>query len=325
MVDILTLQASIHGEVARLTRNEAASLTPGAATGLYLAVAAAVCSYHKTRIEELDHAAIRRSRVVVLASSQNPYTVSARQVGIELIQVEGGSEVLVATVTGETVAVLHALVGQDDGPSTLVESRAIAHEAGIPLIVDAAVQIPPVRNLWEIPSSGADAVIFSGGKALGAPHSTGLLVGRAAFIKWIETLGFPRHGFDRMFKMGRDQLVGFLAALEEVPARDEPAWLATREQQVRRVVDVFSDPPFCDVSRGFPNVAGQPVPTRSCDLSRTQWTPVASPSNSERVTSSIAVGRIPGYSDQADGFTINPLALPRRGRRPRDLRDADSI
>lgn len=309
MVDLPSLQGAVHAEVARLTRNEAAYVTPGAAAALYLAVAASVSLHHNAPIEELDRGEIERSRVLMLSSADNPYAVSARQAGIDLVRVQGAPEALAKAVTSDTVAVLHALVGQDEPASTLRECRALTRAAGLPLIVDAAAQIPPASNLWKLPSSGADAVIFSGGKALGAPQSTGLIVGSAAFIKWIDRIGFPRHGFGRMFKVGRDQLVGFLAALEELLARDEVAWLASREDQVRRFVEAFSGHSLCEVSRGFPNVAGQPVPYALVQAKTPELDVPRVVRGLRENEPSIAVGQIPGHRDHTRGFIINTLAL----------------
>jgi seryl-tRNA(Sec) selenium transferase len=309
MVDMLQLQTAIHSEISRLTRNEAAYVTPGAAAGLYLSVAAAVAMHYKTRSEDLEPEVIRRSQVLMLAAGKNPYLASVRQVGIELVEVDGGPAALAAAITEDTVAVLHALVGQEEPEQTLRQCCALAHDAGLPLIVDAAAQIPPVRNLWEIPAVGADVVIFSGGKALGAPQSTGLLVGSAAFLGWMQTHGFPRHGFGRMFKVGRDQLVGLLAALEEVLERDEVAWLATREQQVRLFIEAFRGHPFYDVTRGFPNVAGQPVPYALVRPTSPELDVQAVVQQIREGDPSIVVGLIPGHSDHRQGFIVNTLAL----------------
>jgi len=309
MVDVLSLRSAVHAEVARLTRNEAAYVTSGAAAGLYLAVAAAVSSHYKMSIERVAQADIGRSRVLMPANGRNPYDVAIRQVGVELIQVEGGQDALARAITEDTVAVLHAVIGQADGMSTLRDSCAVAHDAGLPLIVDAAAQIPPASNLWEIPAAGADVVIFSGGKALGAPQSTGLMLGSASFIDGVDALAFPRHGYGRMFKVGRDQLVGALAALEDVLARDEVMWLASREAQVGRFLEAFRGNPLLEMTRGFPNIAGQPVPyvlvrPRSLTFDGRLLT--------ERLRNgdpSIAVDRIPGHEGYAAGFIINTLAL----------------
>ena len=51
------------------------------------------------------------------------------------------------------------------------------------LIVDAAVQLPPVSNLWTFCVRGADLVIFSGGKSLMGPQTSSLIVGKKAYME----------------------------------------------------------------------------------------------------------------------------------------------
>ncbi|MEC8989701.1 MAG: aminotransferase class V-fold PLP-dependent enzyme [Candidatus Latescibacterota bacterium] len=58
----------------------------------------------------------------------------------------------------------------------------IGKARGVPVIVDAAYEIPP-KNLWYYTKEvGVDAAIFSGGKALRGPSSTGLIVGRKEIV-----------------------------------------------------------------------------------------------------------------------------------------------
>jgi L-seryl-tRNA(Ser) seleniumtransferase len=61
----------------------------------------------------------------------------------------------------------------------LPTASAVCRAHGIPLIVDAAAQLPPKENLRRFIAMGADLVAFSGGKALGGPQASGILAGRA--------------------------------------------------------------------------------------------------------------------------------------------------
>ena len=62
----------------------------------------------------------------------------------------------------------------------LPEVCQIAHERGVPVIVDAAAELPPRANLRRFIAEGADLVVFSGGKAIGGPQASGILAGRAS-------------------------------------------------------------------------------------------------------------------------------------------------
>ena len=64
----------------------------------------------------------------------------------------------------------------------LEEVVEVAHAAGVPVLVDAAAQLPPADNLRRFIAAGADLVAFSGGKAIGGPQASGILCGRRDLI-----------------------------------------------------------------------------------------------------------------------------------------------
>ncbi len=136
----------------------------------------------------------------------------------------------------------------------------MAHMAGVPVIVDAAAQLPPAENLWRLTGQGADVALFSGGKALCGPASTGLILGRASFIERIAANAAPLQRLGRPMKAGKEDLVGILAAVEWYLGQD-PAALSSRYEAV---VDHF-----VQWARGRSDVvgvreplgeAGQPTP-----------------------------------------------------------------
>ena len=119
-----------------------------------------------------------------------------------------------------------------------VQSLAMAHEHELPVLVDAAGELPPRSNLKGIPATGADLVSFSGGKAIRGPQSTGILCGRRALISsaalqmldmddhpelWYppeelidrsQFTGIPRHGIGRGLKVSKEEIVALLTALD---------------------------------------------------------------------------------------------------------------
>ena len=83
------------------------------------------------------------------------------------------------------------------------------------MIVDAAAQIPPIANLWHFTRDlGADLAIFSGGKGLRGPQSAGLVLGRPDLIAACRLNGSPNHAIGRPMKVGKEELIGMLAAVE---------------------------------------------------------------------------------------------------------------
>ena len=97
---------------------------------------------------------------------------------------------------------------------------AIAHRHGVPLVVDAAAQLPPVENLWRFTGMGADLALFSGGKGLCGPQSSGLVLGRQDLIDAIAFNANPRMAIGRPMKVGKEEIAGLLAAVKRYLALD---------------------------------------------------------------------------------------------------------
>ncbi len=105
----------------------------------------------------------------------------------------------------------------------------------LPVIVDAAAQIPPLSSLWDFTRLGAQFAIFSGGKGLRGPASTGLIVGEAAGVARCAVNAAPLQRLGRPMKVGKEDLIGFLAALELELAADEVATIRGYDEGVASV------------------------------------------------------------------------------------------
>jgi L-seryl-tRNA(Ser) seleniumtransferase len=138
-----------------------------------------------------------------------------------------------------------------------------AHAHDVPVIVDAAGQLPPADNLRKFIAQGADLVAFSGGKAIGGPQSSGILCGRRDLImsvalqhldmdilpeQWTPPPslidktalpGAPQHGIGRPCKVGKEEIAGLLTALrlfvDETPDTRYTRWLKVVEAIVQSV------------------------------------------------------------------------------------------
>jgi L-seryl-tRNA(Ser) seleniumtransferase len=148
-----------------------------------------------------------------------------------------------------------------DGALPLDETVEIAHAHGVPVVVDAAAQLPPTENLWRFTRDlGADLAIFSGGKDLRGPQASGLLVGTEAMIGAIAVNGTPFQRLARPMKVGKEEMIGLLAAVERYVREDWQERVARDEETVARWVDHFARLPGFMAARTFPNEAGQPTP-----------------------------------------------------------------
>ncbi|WP_324668804.1 aminotransferase class V-fold PLP-dependent enzyme [Geochorda subterranea] len=266
---IQDFQARVHARIAELTRNEGAYVTCGCAAGLYLAAAAAVSLRFGKPFRWLKSEEVANSEVVVYRAHRNPYDWAVRQLGVRLVEVGYPNTIdpptvdeLEASITQRTVAIFYTMSGWTaPGALPLKAVIEVARRHRVPVVVDAAAQLPPVENLWSLTQAGADAAVFSGGKDLRGPQSTGLVLGRRQFVEAIAETGFPTYGIGRMLKVGREELAGLMAAVERYVKMDHAARLQWCERQVRLVIErVEAGGLGLQAIRTFPNEAGQPIP-----------------------------------------------------------------
>lgn len=299
-VDMADLQAAASRRIAAVTGAEAGLVTSGAAAGLLLATAACVTGLDPGRMARLPQTAGMKSEVVVARSQRNFYDHAVRTAGVRLVEVglpdrHAGAGVRDAepwefadAIGPQTAAVLW-VAGPGAQPS-LPSVAEVARAAGVPVIVDAAAQLPPAANLKRFTAEGADLVVFSGGKALGGPQASGILAGSRDLVMaaalqmldldvWIEQFrpdpafidltrlkGLPPHGIGRPCKAGKEQIIGLLTALDLFLAEGDEArarrWTAILENLQARLAGITGlDTRLC------PGV----VPLLQLDLHKEAW------------------------------------------------------
>lgn len=265
-VDIFELQREVGRKLAELTHNEAAYVTTGAATGLFLTTLACMTGTDIELLAGLPLIELPKNEVVIHASQRFAYDPAVLLAGARFKEI-GNAEATAAweleeAIGPRTAAVLY-LAGEVNRRSalSLEETLEIAHRDGVPVIVDAAAQLPPAENLWHFTRDlGADLVIFSGGKDLRGPQSSGLVVGRKDLIEAVFVNGAPNPYVGRPMKVGKEEMVGLLAAVERYLTLDHAARLAGFEAIVQGWIAAFSGIPGLRPSRSWPNEAGQPMP-----------------------------------------------------------------
>lgn len=265
-VDMFELQAAVGRRLAALTRNEAAFVCTGAAAGLTLTTLACTAGADLERIARLPDLSGCPDEVVIHTAHRIPYDMAVRLAGARLVTVGNVLQTfpweLEAAIGPRTAAVLF-IAGEHlaRGALPLPEVVAIAHARGVPVLVDAAAQLPPPENLWRFTRElGADLAIFSGGKDLAGPQASGLIVGRADLVAACAAHASPHQRLGRPMKVGKEELVGLLAAVEHYLQQDHPARIAHFEQVVAAWVDALDDGDGVRARRDFPNEAGQPTP-----------------------------------------------------------------
>jgi L-seryl-tRNA(Ser) seleniumtransferase len=227
-VDLEQLHRAAGERIAGLLGVEAACITVSASAGIVQAVAACLAGSDPARQERLPDPP-HKNRILLQTSHRNPFDRCLKVAGGEIILVGDAIHTypheLEAAIDERSAAVAYFLqANMLDASLDLDATLEIAHRHGLPVIVDAAAELPPKSNLWALAQAGADLVIFSGGKDIGGPQSSGLLVGRRDLVEAAFEQSAPYElVVARSMKAGKETVAGLLAALEEYLQEDESA------------------------------------------------------------------------------------------------------
>jgi len=262
------LQGAASRVIAEITGAEAGIVTSGAAAALTLGAAAVLARFDPGRMERLPHCDFP-CEFVVPREQRNGYDHAVRAAGARLVEVGfhepvAGSGVrrceaweIEAAIGPNTAGVLYVYDVHARPP--LAEVAAVARAHGLPLLVDAAGELPPREHLRSILASGADLVAFSGGKSIRGPQASGILCGRrdlvaSAALQMLDMddhfelweppphlidkrllPGMPRHGIGRALKVSKEQVVALLAALKLFAAGAYDADRSKMQERLARV------------------------------------------------------------------------------------------
>lgn len=295
-VSVPELQAKASERIAEATGAEAGFVTPGAAAGMVMSAAACIAGDDYAVMEQLPQTAETPSEIVIPKAHRIKYDVALRASGATLVDVghvshhpvNGGvdhveSWQLASAIDEATVAV--AYVQRPHNVLSLESVVDVAHSEGVPVIVDAASEVPPPQNLERFIEIGADLVVYSGGKGLRGPQASGFVAGRRDLIRSIALQhlpdgyhpeiwdppsglidreqvpdGTPPTGLGRPFKVGPEEIVGVLTALEGFLEEDHDATVEEWRQRADRIVNELDGLPGVGIrlSAGRDKASGVP-------------------------------------------------------------------
>ncbi|HSB14626.1 MAG TPA: aminotransferase class V-fold PLP-dependent enzyme [Bryobacteraceae bacterium] len=219
-VNLDELMEAAGRRISQLLRVPWAMVSSGAAAALSHATAACVAGADPERMKQLPDTAGLKSEVILPRSSRNEYFHAVRAVGVRFVEVDSPEQMRAAI--GPRTAMALVLGNRFENVSLpLKEVSEIAHQAGVPVLVDAAADYLIVPNPYI--ADGADLVAYSGGKILRGPQTAGLLLGREDLVRAAYANSSPHHAFGRMMKVSKEEIVGMVTAVE--------SWVSRRNRE----------------------------------------------------------------------------------------------
>jgi seryl-tRNA(Sec) selenium transferase len=243
------LMEGVSARLAEITGAPWGIVTAGCCAALTHCTTASIAGTNPERMERLPDLTGLKNEVIIPEYSRNVYDHAIRMVGTKIITVNTPAELEAAF--NERTAMAYILAGPgDEGPLGTEVIADATKRHNVPLIVDAAAEILTIPNVHL--KRGATAVAYSGGKCIRGPQAAGLLLGEKNLLQAAWANSAPHHAFGRSLKVGKEEIMGMLAAVEAWTKRDYDAemklwesWLDGIATNVKRVSGVTTriEPP----------------------------------------------------------------------------------
>jgi uncharacterized pyridoxal phosphate-dependent enzyme len=260
-MDMKELHEAAGRRIAALAGAEAAHVCACAAAGITLMAAACMTGADAGKASRLPDTTGLRHRFVVQKAHRSPFDRALLLSGGRFVETGPDAAALEAALDGTVAGVFVTSAWFCDGPALpLTETCRMAHGRGVPVLVDAAAEVPPAENLHRFLAAGADLVAFSGGKAVGGPQASGFVLGRPDLVAACAVNDCPNAAVGRGMKAGKEEMAGLVRALELYVARDHGRDRAEWEERVACMTGRLSAVPGVRAVRGMPFGIGQQIP-----------------------------------------------------------------
>ncbi len=222
------LMNGVGQRLADISGAEWGIISAGCCAGVTNCTLASIAGFNPERMQKIPDLTGLKDEVVIPSYSRNVYDHAVRMAGVKIVEVKDPSEL--ATAFNERTAMVYILGGPgDEGPLGTKAISEVAKKHGVPVVVDAAAEILTLKPNVHL-ARGASVVVYSGGKCIRGPQAAGLLLGEKALLQAAWANSAPHHAFGRSLKVGKEEIMGMLAAVEMWVKRDHDAewkqWIA---------------------------------------------------------------------------------------------------
>ncbi len=285
-VPLIELQAKVGARIAELLGAEAALVTSGCASAITMGTVACVAQGDPEKLKRLPDTTGMKNEIVQQKSHRGGYEQQMLLVGTKTVWVETKEE-LEKAINERTAMMFFYNENEPEGKITRQEWIETGKRRGVPTFNDAASDASPRERLFQYQKEGFDLVAFSGGKAIRGPQCSGILMGRKDLIA-AATPGFnPYASIGRGMKVGKEEMIGLLAALERYLKADLDGEMKELEKRVADIRDglagidgLTTEPYMPPIANHVPHVL-------------VSWSADACPLTTEQVTKKLMQGDPP--------------------------------
>lgn len=259
-VSVPDLQEKAGAHLAQLLGVPGAMVTAGAASAIAVATSVAMTRGDAKKLAQLPDTTGLPFEVIQQKSHHCGYEPQIRLNGARIVTVETRAE-LDAALSERTAMMFFLNKAEPDGAIGRDEWVRVARERGVVSFNDAAADTPPREHLASyVTKDGFDLVAFSGGKGLRGPQCSGLLLGRKDLVDAGRQAISPHAGIGRAMKVGKEEIVGLVAAVERYLKLDLEAEARALDAKVAHLVEVVGRVKGVAAERVVPEIANR-VPT----------------------------------------------------------------
>ena len=253
-VDMFELQRGAGKRLAELSGAESGMVTSGSAGAMAVATAACIGGSDPKNVWQLPDTTGLKSEVVMLGG-RSAFDSAIRLVGGKLVLVHD------SRVCARPLLRKPQWSTPRGGTKGCPQALTITRSAGVPLLLDDAAGIPPFENLTRYAKMGVDLYCFSGGKGLRGPQCSGILLGRKHLIDAALANNNPWEGSPcRAMKVGKEEIIGILAAVEYWAHADLDALNKDWKSRVERIAKLVETVPGVTTNIHIPK-EGNSYPT----------------------------------------------------------------
>lgn len=303
------LSEAVGRHMAKLTGAEWGMIASGCAAAMKHVTMACVTGGNPEKLIRIPHLeGFEKTEVIIPRSHRNAYDQALRVVGVDVVMIDNAEE-LEQAINPRTALVYLVTGDQTDPgqPLSLETVARIAHAHDVPVLADAAAENLTIPNVHL--AQGADVVTYSGGKAICGPQAAGIALGRKDLLMAAWQASAPHHGPGRDDKVGKEEILGMLAAVEAWIVRDHDAEWQTWLGKLDVIANAVADIDGVTTSVHEPTGLGNKAPRLNIE-----WNPATQHITGEEVAEDfarkaprIAVGS--GDNDTAASIQITPSQM----------------